>query len=112
MNIACRCPFAPTTWVWNVIDSSTIGWKPGNAAVAGEHLLDGDARVPRAEQVDEPAGGDRVGAAVARGLEGVALRLLDAVEQPAGGRDPAPRRHLAHPALPANQPSHVPHRVV
>ena len=29
MNIACRCPLAPTTWVWNVIESSTIGWKPG-----------------------------------------------------------------------------------
>ena len=29
MNIAWRCPLAPTTWVWNVIDSSTIGWKPG-----------------------------------------------------------------------------------
>ena len=29
MNIAWRCPFAPTTWVWNVIDSSTIGLKPG-----------------------------------------------------------------------------------
>ena len=30
MNIACRCPLAPTTWVWKVIESSTIGWKPGN----------------------------------------------------------------------------------
>ncbi len=29
MNIACRWPLAPTTWVWNVIDSSTIGLKPG-----------------------------------------------------------------------------------
>ena len=29
MNIAWRWPFAPTTWVWNVIDSSTIGLKPG-----------------------------------------------------------------------------------
>ena len=29
MNIAWRCPLAPTTWVWKVIDSSTIGWKPG-----------------------------------------------------------------------------------
>ena len=29
MNIAWRCPFAPTTWVWKVIESSTIGWKPG-----------------------------------------------------------------------------------
>ncbi len=29
MNIAWRWPFAPTTWVWNVIESSTIGWKPG-----------------------------------------------------------------------------------
>ena len=25
MNIAWRCPLAPTTCVWNVIDSSTIG---------------------------------------------------------------------------------------
>jgi len=29
MNIAWRCPFDPTTWVWNVIDSSTIGLTPG-----------------------------------------------------------------------------------
>jgi hypothetical protein len=29
MNMACRCPLAPTTWVWNVIESSAIGWKPG-----------------------------------------------------------------------------------
>ncbi len=29
MNIAWRCPLAPTTWVWNVIDSSTIGLNPG-----------------------------------------------------------------------------------
>ncbi len=29
MNIAWRWPFAPTTWVWKVIDSSTIGLKPG-----------------------------------------------------------------------------------
>ena len=29
MNIAWRWPLAPATWVWNVIDSSAIGWKPG-----------------------------------------------------------------------------------
>ena len=29
MNIAWRWPFAPTTCVWNVIESSTIGLKPG-----------------------------------------------------------------------------------
>ncbi len=29
MNIAWRCPLAPTTWVWNVIESSTIGLNPG-----------------------------------------------------------------------------------
>ena len=29
MNIAWRCPLAPTTWVWNVIDSSTSGLNPG-----------------------------------------------------------------------------------
>ena len=29
MNIAWRWPLAPTIWVWNVIDSSTIGLKPG-----------------------------------------------------------------------------------
>ena len=29
MNIAWRWPFAPTTWVWKVIDSSTIGLNPG-----------------------------------------------------------------------------------
>ena len=29
MAIAWRWPFEPTTWVWNVIDSSTIGLKPG-----------------------------------------------------------------------------------
>ena len=29
MNIAWRWPLAPTTWVWNVVDSSTIGWNPG-----------------------------------------------------------------------------------
>ena len=29
MNIAWRWPLAPTTWVWNVIDSSAIGLKPG-----------------------------------------------------------------------------------
>ena len=45
MAIAWRWPFAPTTWVWNVIDSSTIGFEPGIRAVAREHLLDGDARV-------------------------------------------------------------------
>ena len=25
MNIACRWPLAPVTWVWNVIESSAIG---------------------------------------------------------------------------------------
>ncbi len=29
MYIACRCPLDPVTWVWKVIDSSAIGWKPG-----------------------------------------------------------------------------------
>ena len=29
MNIAWRWPLAPTIWVWNVIDSSTIGLNPG-----------------------------------------------------------------------------------
>ncbi len=29
MNMACRCPLAPTTCVWKVIDSSAMGWKPG-----------------------------------------------------------------------------------
>ena len=29
MAIAWRWPLAPTTWVWNVMDSSTIGSKPG-----------------------------------------------------------------------------------
>jgi hypothetical protein len=29
MNIACRWPLAPATWVWNVIESSAIGWNPG-----------------------------------------------------------------------------------
>ncbi len=29
MNIAWRWPLAPTTWVWNVIESSAIGWNPG-----------------------------------------------------------------------------------
>jgi hypothetical protein len=29
MNIAWRWPLVPTTWVWKVVDSSTIGWKPG-----------------------------------------------------------------------------------
>ncbi len=29
MAIAWRWPLEPTTWVWNVIDSSTIGLKPG-----------------------------------------------------------------------------------
>ena len=27
--IACRCPLAPTTGLWNVIDSSTMGCHPG-----------------------------------------------------------------------------------
>ena len=29
MNMAWRCPLVPTTWVWKVVDSSTMGWKPG-----------------------------------------------------------------------------------
>jgi hypothetical protein len=29
-NIAWRWPFAPTTRLWNVSDSSTIGFQPGN----------------------------------------------------------------------------------
>ena len=29
MYIAWRWPLAPTTWVWKVIDSSTVGLKPG-----------------------------------------------------------------------------------
>ena len=29
-NIACRCPLAPTTRLWKVSDSSTMGLKPGN----------------------------------------------------------------------------------
>src|SRR5664279_4819546 len=38
MNIAWRWPLAPTTWVWKVIDSSTIGLNPGNEPVSYTHL--------------------------------------------------------------------------
>jgi len=53
----------------------------GEGAVAREQLLDGDARVARAEGVDEAAHADRVGAQLARLRQGVRLRLLDPPQQ-------------------------------
>ena len=71
--IACRWPFAPTTCVWYVIESSTSGAKPGIRAVAREQLLDRDARVAGAEAVHEPAAADRLGADAARRVDRLGL---------------------------------------
>ena len=49
-------------------------------AVAREHLLDRDARVAGAEEVDEAVGGDGVGAPLAGLLDRLGLRRGDAVE--------------------------------
>src|SRR6218665_1571270 len=61
MNIACRWPLEPTTCVWNVVDNSNIGLKPGNGPVGGELFLTRDAEVPAAEHMNEPAIGDCLG---------------------------------------------------
>jgi hypothetical protein len=72
--------------------------KTGIRAVAGEHLLDRDARVARAERVHEAAGADRVGADVGGALE-VGVLLGDAVEQLADRVDVAQRRGRRHRRL-------------
>ena len=72
MAIAWRWPFAPTTWVWKVIDSSTIGLNPGTSRSAGTSPRPGSASA-RPEQVDEAARADRVGAPRAGLLHRVGL---------------------------------------
>ena len=64
----------------------------GERAVAREHLLDGDPRVARPEEVDETAGADRVGAEPAR--LGDRLRLVLDAGRAVGGVEEAgfPRR--------------------
>ena len=57
----------------------------GVRAIAGEHLLDGDAGVPGPEEVDEPVRGDRVGAESRDLADGFAL-TLEPVEEVFGGR--------------------------
>ena len=66
----------------------------GVGAVAREHLLDGNAGVPGAEEVDEPVPGDRVGAERCHPADGLAL-ALEPVEQVFGGPE-VPRRLRAH----------------
>ena len=67
-------------------------------AVAREHLLDRDARVACAEEVDQAAAGDRVGAPLAGGLDGIRLRVADALEQRLSPR----RTRSPRPAAPAS----------
>ena len=74
----------------------------GIRAVAREHLLDRDPRVAGPEQVDEPVGGDRVGAPLARLLDRVGLGRREPLEQrrrasssQASARRRRGRRHAA-----------------
>ena len=71
------------------------GVKAGVGAVAGEHLLCGDAAVPAAKEMDEASSGDGVGT-YGRGLgDGVHLGGLELIEEtPRLVKPPA-----AHPAL-------------
>ena len=55
----------------------------GVRAVAGEHLLDRDARVAGPEQVDQAVGGDRLGAPAAGGLDRLGLGRGEPLEQDA-----------------------------
>ena len=68
--------------------------------VAREHLLDGDPRVAGAEEVDEPAAADRVGAQVGRPLE-LGVLVGEPVQQLAHHVEVAGRRRHAHPATAA-----------
>src|SRR6478752_5777887 len=60
-------------------------------AVAREHLLDRDARVPGAEEVDEPVVGDGIGSPLACRLDRVSLRGADAIEHRGGLAQPVCR---------------------
>ena len=74
MNIAWRCPFAPTTCVEGHRELDD-GVEPGVGAVTREHLLDRDPRVAGAEEMDEAAARDRVGAELRDLGHGGALAL-------------------------------------
>ena len=68
------------------------GVEPGIRAVAREHLLDRDARVAGAEQVDQAVRRDGIGAPAARRLEGIGLGRGEALEQRVRIADPRERR--------------------
>src|SRR5579883_3063583 len=59
-NMAWRCPFAPTTRLWKLSDSSTMGLNPGKDP-PGPHLLDHDPAVAGTKHVDHSARQDGAG---------------------------------------------------
>jgi hypothetical protein len=67
-------------------------------AVAREHLLDGDPRVARAEEVHQPAAADRPRAEGAGALDLLRLGALDPLEHLARRLDPLCRRRRRHSA--------------
>jgi hypothetical protein len=54
-HIACRCPLAPTTCVWCVRESSTIGWKPGKLPWRGKSSSTGMRECPVPKQWTRPS---------------------------------------------------------
>ena len=56
------------------------GMEAGEAAVAGEHLFDNDARMSRAEEVDESVACNGIGTDFGGPLDGIELRGFDSFE--------------------------------
>ena len=54
MNIAWRCPLAPTTCVWKVIESSTMGWNPGYEPYRGNISSTGIRECPVPNRCTSP----------------------------------------------------------
>src|SRR6266576_3211068 len=72
MYIAWRWPLAPTTWVWNVIDSSTIGLKPGYEPYRGNISSTGIREWPVPKRWTRPS------AAIASADHWLAVSIADA----------------------------------
>ena len=62
--------------------------KPGKRPITGKHLLEGDAGVARAEEMDHPIRGDRLGTPTGNRVDPFELGRLDVVEEPAGPLNP------------------------
>ena len=77
--------------------------EPGVRAVARKHLLDRNPRVARAEEMDETARGDGVGAHGAGAVEGGVLCLLETLEQCARFAEPGGHHSHRRPAPSANR---------